>query len=131
LARLSLVFLPGALAARTSAFRSAFLDGNFAAALLLLWHRDRDLEHSVLEFGARLVDVRAVRQRHDPVEAAVAALGPVHAFAAFFVFLFPLPPDHQAFIRGLDLYIVFVQARQFGANGQVIALLAYFDRRRP
>src|SRR5687768_3019868 len=81
--------------------------------------------------GFRAVGNRAFGQRHDAIEAAIAALGAVIALAIFLVLFAPLAFDRNRAVVDVDFYVVFFQTRQIGTHDVVISALKCFHLGRP
>src|SRR5262245_10093854 len=79
---------------------SCVLDLETASARHLLGRRrNPDLQNAVLERRLRLIGDRPLGQRNRSMEAAVAALGAIHASALRFVFL-PSLAGNRDFVLG-------------------------------
>src|SRR5262245_54831285 len=90
-----------------------------------------DLEHAVVERGLRAVADGSLRQRDGAIEAAIAALAAVPAFALVFVLFLSLALDDHGLVTQFDVYVLFVHAREIGADNQLVAASTDFDLRRP
>src|SRR5207249_1201295 len=102
-----------------------------AAAHLARRRLQHDLEHAMLERCLGAVRNRALRQRYSAVEAAIASLVAVPALPLLFVLLFSLTLDCQHVVVDFNLDVFLPQARQVGADDEIVAALKDFDLRRP
>src|SRR5262249_8010298 len=86
-----------------------------------LRHRDRHLEHAVLEGGLRL-RLRHLRRHGDrAAEAAVQVLGAVVPLALVLEVTPPLALDDDALVGQLDPHVLRLDARQLRADDEVVA----------
>src|SRR5262249_54877324 len=98
---------------------------------LLRRSRYRNLEHAVLDARLRLIGDRALPQRNDAVERAVAALDTIDAVPLLFALLRALTRYRDRIVADLDDDVFGLDAGDAGADDQLAAALDHGDSRRP
>jgi len=109
--------------------RVSGLDRNLFELALREWNRD--VENSILEFGASVLDVRSIRQGDRTVELSIAPLGSTNSTLRFFPLDAAFASDNQHVIIDLDRDILLGEARKFRRDDKVAVTKCHFNWRRP
>src|SRR5687767_551579 len=96
--------------------------------LLLLRHRQRHLEHTILERRIARFAGDSFRERERAMEATVAPLGAIVVVAVLDLLLGAFSRDGEHAVVDLHLDVLLAQPRQIGAHDEILAAAERLER---